>query len=169
MIYRILIIGSPGSGKSTLARALSKKLGLEIIHLDQYYWKENWVESNPEEWEKTVQKLIRKEQWIMDGNYGGTMDVRIKRASHIIYLDFPTRVTMFRIIRRIIKYRGNVRPDMPAGCKERFDFDFLHYVLVFRLTRRKNILNKLAKVDSEKHVFILKTRKAVSQFIDSFK
>ena len=142
MINRILIIGSPGAGKSTLARSLSQKLGLEIIHLDQYYWKENWQESKRTDWEETIKKLIQKDQWIMDGNYGDTMDIRINRADSIIYLDFPTRVTLFRIIKRIIKYHGKVRPDMPAGCKERFEFDFLHYVAIFRLTRKKGILKK---------------------------
>ena len=51
---RILIIGCAGSGKSTLAKKLSKKLQLPIIHLDKYFWGENWDRPTDEEWEKKV-------------------------------------------------------------------------------------------------------------------
>lgn len=36
---RILVIGSPGTGKSTLSVALSRKLSLPLVHLDQLFWR----------------------------------------------------------------------------------------------------------------------------------
>ena len=41
---RILVIGAGGSGKSTLASRLGETLGVEVIHLDQHYWKSGWIE-----------------------------------------------------------------------------------------------------------------------------
>lgn len=158
---RILILGCCGAGKSTLARSLAEKIYLPIIHLDQHYWQPNWQEPSKEEWGKKVDELIKQDRWIMDGNYGGTMDQRIRRADIIIYLDASTITCMYRVITRILKYRGKVRPDMPAGCKERFDLSFLHYVLVFNLVRRKSILKKINGVEEEKKVVIIDSSKNV--------
>ncbi len=156
---RILILGCCGAGKSTLTRSLAAQLNLPIIHLDQHYWQPNWQEPSKEEWGAKVNELIKQDRWIMDGNYGGTLDQRIKRADTIVYLDASTIICMYRVINRILKYRGRVRPDMPPGCAERFDLSFLHYVLVFNLVRRKSILKKILGVKEEKKVVILDRNK----------
>jgi len=110
---RIMIIGCCGSGKSTIARKLQKIIDLPLYHLDQYYWKPNWTETPKEEWEPIVKDLASKEKWIIDGNYGGTMDLRFERADVIVYMDIPTIKCLVRVIGRIWKYHGEVRPDMP--------------------------------------------------------
>lgn len=133
-----------------MARSLEKELDLPIIHLDQHYWQPNWQEPTKTAWTTKVEELIKQDKWIMDGNYGGTLDLRIKRADIIVYLDASTIKCLYRVIKRIIKYRGKVRPDMPQGCPERFDLDFLHYVLVFNLIRKKSILKKIMAVTNEK-------------------
>ena len=57
---RILIIGPGGSGKSTLARALGEKLGLEVLHLDKFYWSSGWIKQAPDDWQKTVSQFWRE-------------------------------------------------------------------------------------------------------------
>jgi len=116
-----MVIGCCGSGKSTFSKQLKAMLNLELIHLDQYYWKPHWVESDSAEWSNKVQELANKEAWIMDGNYAGTMKWRIARADTIIYLDRSTLTCLWRVIKRTIQHYGKSRPDMPEGCKERFD------------------------------------------------
>ena len=161
-----MIIGCSGAGKSTLAKKLHQLTQLPVFHLDQYYWKPNWVESTTSEWEPVMTQLAAKEKWIIDGNYGGTMDIRIKRADTIIYLDYSTRSCLWRITKRILKYRGESRPDMTEGCVERFDLEFYHYVAVYNLTRRKSLLNKLRSLPAEKSIFILRNDGEVEQFLD---
>ena len=98
-----MIIGSGGSGKSTLARVLGKKLEIEVFHLDTILWKPNW-EPVPREKQIEIQnELIQKERWIIDGNYGGTMDIRFEAADTIIfryisrYLYLPCNKKIFSI------------------------------------------------------------------------
>ncbi len=46
---KIMLIGSGGSGKSTLARELGQKLGIEVHHLDAYFWRPGWNLLNADE------------------------------------------------------------------------------------------------------------------------
>ena len=161
-----MIIGCGGAGKSTLAQQLSTKLNLELIALDQLYWRPNWTETPKEEWIKIVEEAAQKKNWIMDGNYSGTMDLRIKKATHIIFLDFPTWLCLFRILKRTWRFYGQPRPEMPENCPERFDWGFTHYVLTYRRIRRPRILNRLKGLSNKKQLFILKNPKEVHQFLE---
>ena len=154
---RILVIGCSGAGKSTFSKALHRRLKLPLIHLDQHYWKPNWTESEPGEWTKKVTELVRGEEWIIDGNFGGTMDIRLERADTIIYLDISTNKALYRILKRRFIYLGKTRPDMPANCPERLSWEFIHYVAFFNRTRRDKIFQKLNALPKNKAVYILKS------------
>jgi len=162
---RILILGCSGSGKSTLSNAIHQKTNLPIIHLDQAYWKAGWVEPSKEEWEARVQKLIQAPAWIMDGNYSSSLDIRTPRAELIIFLDVPTWKSLWRALKRIWKYHGRVRPDMALGCPERFNWEFMHYILRYNWISRPRILRKLKALPEEKQVFILKSDREVQNLL----
>jgi len=72
---------------------------------------------------------------------------------------------MYRVITRTLKYWGKTRPDMTKGCNERFDLEFLHYVLTFNLRNRKDLLKKLEALDASKSVHILKNNHEIEQFL----
>jgi len=44
-----------------------------------------------------------------------------------------------RVIKRILKGYGRTRPDLPPGCPEKFDLEFLRYVWDFPRTQRPRI------------------------------
>ena len=169
IMKRILILGCCGAGKSTLARSLSDITGLDIIHLDQEYWNPGWVETSKDIWEEKVEELVKHDRWIMDGNYSGSLDIRLPRADTIIYLDRSTWTCLYRVIKRIWKYNGTVRPDMKEGCQERFNWDFLHYVAVFNHVTRKRVLNKIKKLGATKKMHIFKSDSEVQKFLDGVK
>ena len=164
---KVLVIGCCGAGKSTLSKKLSDQLELPIIHLDKVYWKPNWIESPKEEFEKKVKELIQNESYVMDGNYSSTLAMRLKEADTLVYLDYPTWMCFWRVIKRIIKYHGTTRPDMTEGCHERFDFAFLHYVLAFRWIAATRIEKILKKGDYHAKVIRLSNDKAVTAFLQS--
>ena len=144
-MQRVLVIGSPGSGKSTLAGELARRTGLPLIHLDQEYWRAGWVEPSKIEWKDKVARLIAGDRWIIDGNYGGSLEQRLERADTVIDLEFPAWLCMSRILRRFARSRGRVRPDMADGCPERLNLDFLAYTATFPLRARRRTDAKLAQ------------------------
>ena len=76
---------------------------------------------------------------------------------------------MGRVISRVLKYWGKERPDMPEGCKERFDIEFLHYVATFNIVKRRRILEKLDKVKKDKVVKIFKTDTDATEYLNGIK
>ena len=126
---RVIIIGPCGSGKSTLARELAPLMGLPLIHMDQLNWNPGWIETERSALRARVEDVAARDAWLIDGNYGSVLAPRLERADTVIYLDFPIRLCLWRLIRRIVSHRGQSRPDMPEGCPERFDLAFFWYVM----------------------------------------
>lgn len=93
------MIGSGGSGKSTFSRRLGEITGLPVIHLDKLHWRPNWTPTPADEWREMVQTEIDREAWIMDGNFGGTREMRMKAADTIIMLDVPRWLCLYRIVK----------------------------------------------------------------------
>ena len=115
---RVLVIGSGGSGKSTVAARLGELLELEVNHLDKFYWRAGWVEPARDEWIKTVTELMDKDSWVMDGNYSGTLELRLRKCDTIVFLDLPRVLCLWRIVKRFLIYRNGNRPDVAEGCPE---------------------------------------------------
>jgi adenylate kinase family enzyme len=161
---RVVVIGSGGSGKSTFARSLGEATGIEVIHLDSLYWKPNWRKSPPAEWEKRVAELVKRDSWIMDGNFGGTRRMRIEASDTVVFLDFPRLVCIYRVIRRGICYRGKSRPDMAEGCNEKLDLEFLSWVWNFPARSRYRIFEDVNTFPG-KRLVILRSSRDVEEFL----
>jgi adenylate kinase family enzyme len=162
---RIAIIGSAGSGKSTLARQLGERLALPVIHLDAHFWSAGWVQAEPELWRERVGELAAGERWIIDGNYSSTMDLRLPRAETIIFLDFPRWLCLLRVLRRWLTYYGDSRPDLPAGCPEKVDSDFLRWIWDYPKRSRPHTVALLQSLDQEKQIIRLQSPGAVRELL----
>ena len=143
-MHRVLVIGSPGAGKSTLSHALARRTGLPLHHLDRMFWLPGWVERDRDEGRAELARVLAQDCWIIDGNYGSTLPLRIARADTVVWLDYPTALCLGRALRRWWMYRGHSRPDMTEGCPERLDGEFLLYILNFRRAWRDRNATALA-------------------------
>lgn len=161
-----MIIGSGGSGKSTLSRQIGKVLNIEVFHLDVIHWKPGWVETPLDEWKAIIDKLTKKDAWIIDGNYGdSTMETRFKAADTIIFLDIPRVVCLFRVIKRRLQNINKVRCDMGKGCPEKLDWSFIKWIWTYPDLKRPEILNRLNTYTSSKNVVVLHNTREVKQFL----
>ena len=163
---RVLVIGCGGSGKSTFAQRLAQKTRLPVIHLDTLYWKPGWTETPRAQWQQMIRQLTAEDAWIMDGNYGGSLDLRLAQCDTVILLDMPTLTCLSRVLKRRLGFHGRSRPDMAPGCPERLGVGFAWWILTYRRRRLPGILRKLAVAATDgKQVQLLQSASAVEDFL----
>ncbi|HKY26918.1 MAG TPA: DNA topology modulation protein [Pyrinomonadaceae bacterium] len=161
---KVLVIGPGGAGKSTLATQLGELLNIEVLHLDKFYWHPGWIETPKSEWLETVEELVRRDSWVMDGNYSGTLDVRYQACDTVIFLDISRTICLWRVIKRAIMYRRNSRPDMAEGCPERLTLEFILWIWNYPRRTRPKIVRMLES-HSDKKIVWLRSQSDVERFL----
>src|SRR6266496_1064936 len=162
---KVLVIGPGGAGKSTFATRLGELLNIDVVHLDQIYWRPGWIETPKSEWLKTVAELLNRDSWIIDGNYSGTLPKRIDASDTVIFLDLPRRLCLWRVLKRAVVYRNKRRPDMAEGCAERFNLDFIIWVWNYPRKARPKVVKLLQSNATTKKVVWLRSPSEVEKFL----
>jgi len=160
-MQRILVIGSPGAGKSTLARRLSERLGLPLIHLDREYFGPGWTMPPRPEWREKVKMLAARPEWIMDGNYASTFDIRVPRATDIVWLDLPRWRCALAVLCRVARNYGRERPDLGPAGPERFDFSFMRWIWSYPHTMRPKTARMLERLRPDQRAFVLRSHSEI--------
>ena len=163
---RIVILGCAGCGKSTLAKTLGAKFDLPVYHLDVYYWKPGWVEREKEEFFNIQKELVEKDKWVLDGNYRGTLDMRLPRADTIIYLDYSRMKALKGVIKRYFKYKNKHRDSIAEGCTEKIDKEFLKWIWRFKKDAKPKIMEKIKNYPNA-NLLIFKNRHQLNKYLKS--
>lgn len=119
VMRRILVGGVSAAGKTTLARELARRLDLPYIELDALFHGPGW-QPRPE-FIDDVARFAATDAWVTDSHgYRSVRDLLWSRADTVIWLDYPRRVVMSRVVRRTAVRRwrreplfnGNLEPPM---------------------------------------------------------
>jgi hypothetical protein len=103
----------------------------------------------------------------MEGNYSGTFDIRVPRAEAIVWPDLPRRIYFPRAVWRIAQSYGRVRPDLPPGCPEKIDLDFLfQWVWTYPTRSRPRTLALLESLRGKLPFVVLRTPREVKSFAE---
>ncbi len=162
---RIMIIGSSGAGKSTLSRKLASRWDLPLHHLDVLFWNEGWVPTPKAEFRVTLKDVVTQPEWIIDGNFDSTLEMRAQYADLIIFLDFPNWLCLSRVTKRVWRYWGQTRPDMAEGCPEKVDLKFVRWIWRYPKDIRPGVLDVLQKFKAD--VVVLKTPSEVDRWLST--
>ncbi len=120
-----------------------------MVHLDQEFWRPGWEPTDIPRRRTRVTELVAADRWVLDGNYGGSLDLRLPRTELIVFLDLPRRVTIPRVLRRWARWRGRTRPDMHPGCLERVTGDFVAWLWRFPHEGKHRLLIALAATGAD--------------------
>lgn len=130
MNERVMIFGLCGSGKSRFALQLSFLLDLPLHHLDRYFFIENWVERDSEEFLQIQKGFVDQDKWVIDGNSIRSLEMRYRRADTAIYFHFNRYLCLWRIFKRLFRKEPGVQ-DRAEGCKECIRWRLIRYMWGF--------------------------------------
>lgn len=100
---RIVLLGPAGSGKTTLARQLGERANLPVICLD-YIWRPQWPKDDVPAFRALMVTSHAGERWVSDGNFAtATFDIRLPRATLIVWLDRPRWLCALRSMGRVFR------------------------------------------------------------------
>ena len=156
---KIIVIGCPGSGKSTVSRVLHNKTGIPLYHLDMMYWNADKTTVEKIVFLERLSTVLEKDEWIIDGNYGSTMELRMAACDTVIFLDYPLDVCLDGIRAR----RGKPRSDMPWIETEE-DAEFIEFIKKYNEQQKPKVLELLEKY-SDKNIVIFKSREQANEFL----
>ena len=168
---KIAIIGYSGSGKSTLAETLSNYYSIPKLHMDTLQFQPGWVDSDRDWMSEQMDNFLSKNtDWVIDGNYSWCFyERRMAEADQIIFLNFSPWNCLYRAFKRYLKYRNRTRESMAPGCPEKFDWEFISWVLwKGRTNNAKERYQKLSDTYPEK-MHILHSQAEIDYFLQSLK
>ncbi|WP_232033815.1 AAA family ATPase [Achromobacter insolitus] len=147
---RICILGPSNSGKSTLAQAISRKRGLDAVHLDRLFHtpNTNWLPRSEAEFILLHDQAIQQDCWVMEGNYTRTLSQRLKRSTGLILLDSPTSSSLLRYFRRTW-FETNRRGALDGG-RDSVKWRMIYHIAVVTPKNRRRYAQMFENADLPK-------------------
>jgi adenylate kinase family enzyme len=169
---RVVVTGMAGAGKSTFSRALSAKTGLPVIVLDVHFWLPGWTEPTEAAWCDEQKRLLAGDNWIADGNYHATLDLRLDRADTAVFLDLPWWICAWRALVRGVRTRP-ADFELPNGCDEsrlsrlRDEWRLVWRIWRVRRSERARELEILSQHGQHVAIYVIRSKRAVREFLDA--
>jgi len=158
-VQRILVVAMSGAGKTTAARRLASVLALPFHEMDALAIGPGW--STPPDFADQVAAIVGEPAWIFDSwGYPAVRDVMWAAADTVVWLDYPRRVVLPRLLRRSLT-RSARRERIFGGNVERWrdwltvDHPFWHAVTTFG-SRRAYLAARTAR---ESHLEVVRLRR----------
>ena len=157
---KIIVIGCPGSGKSTFSRSLHEKIEIPLYHLDMMYWNADKTTVEKSIFRARLAEALDGEEWIIDGNYGSTMEERMAACDTVFFLDFPLDVCLEGVRAR----RGKKRSDMPWVETEE-DAEFMNLIEKYNDEQRPRVLSLLKKYKNGREIYVFGSREEADEYL----
>lgn len=162
---KIIVIGCPGSGKSTFSKALHDKTGIPLFHLDMMFWNADKTTVEKSVFRQRLSNTIQKDEWIIDGNYGATIELRLQACDTVFFLDYPLDVCLEGVKAR----RGKIRTDMPwVEAENEENKEFIEFIKNYNSASRPGVMELLNKY-SYKKINIFKSRSEADKFLNQMR
>ncbi|ERL65121.1 hypothetical protein [Schleiferilactobacillus shenzhenensis] len=142
-----------------------------MLHLDRLWHKADY---SPEAKQWFIQQqrdfMAAHDNWIIDGNYGGTMPLRLAEADLVLWLQVNRVQAIIRVVRRSLRYHWDKasRPDMAAGFTEHWNRDYWNFLAFVWHYDDKKWQKVLAQRPAGTRLVVLRGKRAKRTFMDRF-
>ena len=156
---KIIVIGPSGAGKSEFSRKLNRLLNVPLYHLDNIFWNKDKTHITRDEFDIRLNEILKNDEWIIDGDYSRTYDIRIQNADTIFFLNYDLKTCLNGVESRI----GTKREDIP-WVEEEFDPSFKEWIINWfndTLPKVKFLLEKY----KNKNIVIFKNRNEANDYL----
>ena len=156
---RVTVAGCSGSGKSVFAAKLAAIFRLPLYHLDNVFWNPDKTHVDRETFDRRLNVILGYERFVIDGEYGRTLETRIRESDTVFYFDIPLADRLEGAASRV----GKKRPDIP-WIEDEFDPDFKKYIDDYDDTQRPVTLALLEKY-SNRNIITFKSREEADLYL----
>ena len=152
-------------------KRINEFLRYPVTHLDKVYYTGGKAHITREELVNKVNYFAnRYDNWIIDGNYISTLEMRVKLANTIILLNIPCEICLTNAYSREEEYIKQVtnRDDMAEGFDGTVTEEFVSFIENFEkdtIPRIKDILKNY----TDKNINIIRNYKELEEFVDCIK
>lgn len=128
---RIVVLGPSNAGKSTLAVAISRKLDIPTVHLDQFRHLPNtdWQPRPEAEFVALHDAAIEGESWVMEGNYSRLLPQRFARATGAILISSNQWLRFARYLKRTLINHSD-RAGHLEGARDSIKWEMIDWILI---------------------------------------
>lgn len=134
--------------------------GIPLYHLDLMYWNPDRTIVDKSVFRERLVNAIQSKEWIIDGNYKSTLELRLQACDTVVFLDYSVSVCLDGIKKR----RGKPRTDMPWIENEE-DREFIEFVKNYNCQNRPRVMELLNQY-ANKDIYIFKERKEANEFLN---
>ncbi|NLZ45227.1 MAG: adenylate kinase [Clostridiales bacterium] len=161
-MQKVIVIGSPGSGKSTFARKLRDITSLPLYYLDLLWHKPDKTNITREEFDTRLLELLKKDKWIIDGNYQRTLEIRLRACETVFLMDYPLEICLQGAESRV----GVRHEDMP-WIETELDAEFKQWIINFPKDKLPNIYQLINMYKKDKKIVVFKSREEAEDYLQS--
>ena len=157
---RILVVGPSGAGKSYFSRHLGEILKIEVNHLDNLFWRSDRTHLSKEEFDEKLASLLKKDQWIIDGDYSRTYEMRFRACDTIFFINLTLKECLDGVQSRI----GQDRPDIP-WTETSLDPEFREWIIRWFDTTLPVLKEMLDRYRSTRTIITFNSRKEADEYL----
>lgn len=160
---KVIVLGCPGSGKTTFAVRLHDLTKLPLYHLDSIWYNPDKTHISRENFDKKLAEIFSFSEWIIDGNYNRTLEVRFQECDTVFLFNLPVQACLQGAAARL----GKKRNDMP-WVEEKIDTDFEAFIKEFRKASLPKIIELIEKYKEDKRIIVFNAREEAEKYLLNF-